>query len=78
MSVIDMVKRRDVIDPTDILEHCVAEECITLFNCNGTYRNTTKIQLTHCLQFNTVQVLYIRMAVPATNDISPESDKKFT
>ena len=45
-AVINLVEVSKLVDLTDLLEHRVVEECVALFNCNGTYRKTQKSNLT--------------------------------
>ena len=44
-AVIDLVEVSHLVDLTELLEHRVVEECVALFNSNGTYRKTQKSML---------------------------------
>ena len=41
-AVISLVEVSKLVDLTELLEHRVVEECVALFNCNGTYRKTQR------------------------------------
>ena len=41
-SVLDLVERSDIIDLANMLEHHVADEYVSIFNCNGPYKKTPK------------------------------------
>ena len=67
------------MDLTELLEHRAVEECVALFNCNGTYRKTQKSKLIQklSLQYVDLQEPYIaivdigmiwRMATPSAED----------
>ena len=44
-AVIDLVEVSELVHLPELLAHRVVEECVTLFNCNGTYRKTQKSKL---------------------------------
>ena len=60
-AVINLVEVRKLVDLTELLEHRVVEECVALFNCNGTYRKTQKSKLIQklSLQYGDLQEPYI-------------------
>jgi len=39
-GVIDLVESSQLVNLSELLQHRVIDECVTLFNCNGTYRKT--------------------------------------
>ena len=43
--VIDLVEVSELVNLNELLEHRVVEECMALFNSNGTYRKTQKSKL---------------------------------
>ena len=78
-AVINLVEVSELVDLNELLEHRVVEECVALFNCNGTYRKTQKSQLIQklSLQYVDLQEPYIaivdmgmiwRMATPSAED----------
>ncbi|CAL8328785.1 unnamed protein product [Merluccius merluccius] len=44
-AVINLVEVSQLVNLPELLEHCVVEDCVTLFNSNGTYRKTQKSKL---------------------------------
>ena len=44
-AVINLVDDSQLVDLHELLEHRVVEECVALFNSNGTYRKTQKSKL---------------------------------
>lgn len=44
-AVIDLVEVSELVDLTELLEHRVVEECVSLFNYNTSFRKTQKSQL---------------------------------
>ena len=60
-AVINLVEVSKLVDLTELLEHRVVEECVALFNCNGTYRKTQKSKLIQklSLQYEDLQEPYI-------------------
>jgi hypothetical protein len=44
-AVINLVEVSQLVDLQELLEHRVVEECVALFNSNGTYRKTQKSKL---------------------------------
>ena len=78
-AVINLVDVSKLVDITELLEHRVIEECVPLFNYNGTYRKTQKSKLIQkfSLQYIQLQEPYIaivdigmiwRMATPSAED----------
>ena len=78
-AVIDLVERSKIVDLNGLLENHVVEECISIFNSNGTYRMIVKSHLTQCLMFESVIIqepykalvdmgMVWRMAIPSTED----------
>ncbi|KAG1650838.1 hypothetical protein GQR58_027692 [Nymphon striatum] len=75
-AVIDLVEISQLVDLSELLEHRVLKESVSLFNSNGTYRKTQKNQLIQKLSLQPVdlQEPYIalidmgmiwRMAIPS-------------
>lgn len=86
-SVINLVERSEAIDLNDLLEHCVVEECTSIFNSNKTYRKINKSQLIQCLKFDAVHVrepytalvdmgMVWRMAIPSSENRIRDDDGK--
>ena len=78
-AVIDLVEVSQLVNLHDLLENRVVEECLALFNSNGTYRKTQKSKLIQKLSLQPVdmQEPYIalidmamiwRMATPSAED----------
>jgi hypothetical protein len=78
-AVIDLVEVSQLVDLPALLEHRVVDECVALFNSNGTYRKTQKSQLIQKLTLQSVdlQEPYIalidmgmiwRIATPSAED----------
>ena len=78
-AVIDLVEVSQLVNLPELLEHRVIEECVALFNSNGTYRKTQKSKLIQKLSLQPVhlQEPYIalidmgmiwRMATPSAED----------
>ena len=78
-AVINLVEVSQLVDLTELLEHRIVEECVALFNSNGTYRKTQKSKLIQKLSLQSVdlQEPYIalidmgmiwRMATPSAED----------
>lgn len=77
-AVIDLVEVSQLVNLPELLEHRVVEECVALFNSNGTYRKTQKSKLIQKLSLQSVdlQEPYIalvegmiwRMATPSAED----------
>ena len=78
-AVINLVEVSQLVDLHELLEHRVVEECVALFNSNGTYRKTQKSKLIQkfSLQPVDLQEPYIalidmgmiwRMATPTAED----------
>lgn len=78
-AVINLVEVSQLVNLPELLEHHVVEECVALFNSNGTYRKTQKSKLIQklCLQSVDLQGPCIalvdmgmiwRMATPSAED----------
>jgi hypothetical protein len=78
-AVINLVEVSELVSLPELLEHRVIEECVALFNSNGTYRKTQKSKLMQKLSLQPVnlQEPYIalidmgmiwRMATPTAED----------
>ena len=78
-AMINLVDVSKLVDLTELLEHRVIEEFVSLFNCNGTYMKTQKSKLIQklSLQYIQLQEPYIaivdigmiwRMATPSAED----------
>jgi hypothetical protein len=78
-SVINLVEVSQLVDLNDLLEHRVVEECLALFNSNGTYRKTQKSKLIQKLSLQPVDLqepytavidmgMIWRMATPSAED----------
>ena len=73
-AVINLVEVSQLVDLPQLLEHRVVEECMVLFNSDGTFRNT---QTKFSLQYVYLQEPYValvdmgmtwRMATPTAED----------
>lgn len=53
-SVVNLVDVSGMLSLPELMKHCISEECLTLFNANGTFRKTQKSKL---LQKLTLQPL---------------------
>ena len=78
-AVIDLVEVSELVNLPELLEHRIVEECVALFNPNGTYRKTQKSKLIQKLTLLSVDLVesYIalidmgmiwRMATPSAED----------
>lgn len=78
-AVINLVEVSQLVDLSELLAHRVVEECVALFNSNGTYRKTQKSKLIQklSLQLVNLQEPYValvdmgmiwRMATPSAED----------
>ena len=78
-ALIDLVEVNQLVNLPKLLEHRVVEECVSLFNSNGTYRKTQKSKLVQkfSLQSVDLQEPYValidmgmiwRMATPTAED----------
>ena len=78
-AVINLVEVSELVNLPELLEHRVIEECVALFNSNGTYRKMQKSELMQKLSLQPVdlQEPYIalvdmgmiwRMATPTAED----------
>ena len=88
-AVIDLVEVSKLVHLPELLEYCVVEECVAIFNSNGTYRKTQKsklIQKFH-LQSIDLQETYIalivmgmvwRMATPSAVDRQRKDGQPYT
>ena len=82
-AVIDLVEVSELVDLPELMEHRVVEECVALFNSNGTYRKTQKSQLIQKLSLQSVDLnepyialvdmgMIWRMATPSAEDRQTE------
>ncbi|KAL8590504.1 hypothetical protein ACOMHN_010940 [Nucella lapillus] len=55
-AVIDLVDVSQLVDLPELLEHRIVEECVALFNSNGTYRKTQKSKLIQRLSLQHVEL----------------------
>ncbi len=55
-AVINMVEVSQLVNLPELLEHRVVEECVALFNSNGTYRKTQKSKLIQKLSLQPVHL----------------------
>ena len=55
-AVIDLVEVSELVNLPELLEHRVIEECVGLFNSNGTYRKTQKSKLIQKLSIQPVNL----------------------
>ena len=69
-AVINLVEVSQPVDLPRLLEHLVVEECVALFNSNGTRRKTQKSKLTQkpSLQYIDLQVRHMSIATPTAED----------
>ena len=56
-ALIDLVEVNQLVNFPKLLEHCVVEECASLFNSNGTYRKTQKSKLVQKFSLQSVMLL---------------------
>jgi len=67
------------VNLSELLEHHAIDECLALFNSNGTYRKTQKSELIHKLFLQPVSLqesytalvdmgMILRMAIPSPED----------
>ena len=55
-AVIDLVEVSQLVDLPELLEHRVVEECVALFNCDGTYRKNQRNKLIQKLRLQCVDL----------------------
>ena len=55
-AVIDLVEVSQLVNLPELLEHRIVEECVALFNSNGTYRKTQKSKLIQKLSLQSVDL----------------------
>ena len=78
-AVINLVDDSQLVDLNELLEHRVVEECVALFNSNGTYRKTQKSKLIQKFSLQPVDLqepyialidmgMILRMATPTAED----------
>jgi len=75
-GVINLVEDSQLVNLSELLEHRVIDECLALFNCNGTYRKTQKSKLIQKLFLQPVSLqesytdmgMIWRMATPSPED----------
>ena len=65
-AVINLVDVSQLVDLPQLLEHRVVEECMTLFNSNGTYRKSQKSKL---IQKLSLQYVYLQEPYVALVDM---------
>ena len=44
-SIVNLVDVSGLLSLTELMKHCISEECLALFNVNGTFRKTQKSKL---------------------------------
>ena len=87
-SVINLVDRSEAVELDTLLDNRVTEECITLFNPDGTFRKNSKCQLITNLNMEAIEIegpytaivdmgMVWRLALPKKNEKSPNSDDNF-
>ena len=57
-AVIDLVEVSQLVNLPELLKHRVVEECVALFNSNGTYRKTQKSKLIQKFSLQPIDLLY--------------------
>ncbi len=78
-AVINLVEVSQLVNLHELLEHRVIEECVALFNSNGSYRKTQKSKLIQKLTLQSVDLqepytalidtgMIWRMATPSVED----------
>lgn len=78
-AVINLVEDSQLVKLPELLEHRVVEECVALFNPNGTYRKTQKSKLVQKLSLQPIDIrqsyvalidmgMIWRMATPSAED----------
>ena len=88
-SVINLVDRTDSVDLETLMNSRVTDECLSLFNPDGTIRKNAKSQLISNMKLETFEPTapYIaildmghiwRLSIPNPGEKSPDSDDKFT
>ena len=55
-AVIDLVEVSQLVNLPELLEHYIFEECVALFNSNGTYRKTQNSKLIQKLSLQSVDL----------------------
>jgi len=55
-AVINLVEVSKLVDFAELLQHCVVEECMALFNSNGTYKKTQNSKLVQKFYIQCVQL----------------------
>ena len=87
-SVINLVERSGVVKLEELLENRVTQESTSLFNPDGTYRKNAKSQLLQKINKDSTTIvsdytaiidmgMMWRLAMPETNEKSPDSDDPF-
>ncbi|KAL8591125.1 hypothetical protein ACOMHN_063749 [Nucella lapillus] len=88
-AVIDLVDVSQLVDLPELLEHRIVEECVALFNSNGTYRKTQKSKLIQRLSLQHVELqepyvalidmgMIWRMATPTAEDRQTQDGTPYT
>ncbi|CAJ1050849.1 hypothetical protein KUCAC02_009112 [Xyrichtys novacula] len=87
-AVINLVEDSKLVKFPELLEHCVVEECVALFNPNGTYRKTQKSKLIQKLSLQTIAIkepyvalidmgMIWRMATPSAEDTQTQDGRPY-
>ena len=62
-SVVNLVEASGLLSLSEVMKHCLTEECLPLFNTNGTFRKTQKSKLLEKLTQQPIKVpSYIALA----------------
>ena len=54
--VVNLVDVSGLLSLPELMKHCVSEECLALFNANGTFKNTQKSKLLQKLAMQPLDV----------------------
>jgi len=87
-TVINLVEDSQLVNLSELLEHHVIDECLALFNCNGTYRKTQKSKLIQKLFLQPVSLqesytalvdmgMIWRMATPSPEDCQTQDGTSY-
>ena len=87
-AVINLVEDSKLVKLPELLEHRVVEECVALFNPNGTYRKTQKSKLIQKFSLQTIAVkepyvalidmgMIWRMATPSAEDRQTQDGRPY-
>ena len=88
-AVIDLVEESQLVDLAELLEHHVVEECMSIFNSNGTYRKTQESKLIQRLSLQSVNLqepytvlidmgMLWRIATPSAEDRQTQYGTPYT